>query len=100
MLQALMPTIIVLSWLALPVTILCVIDDWFLRPRRALGAQSAAPGAGAGAAPRAPVSAAADAALMRRADGPGAEGSAGAPAAVRGAAPPPPSAAGDGPIMT
>jgi len=34
--QFLMPIVIALSWLALPVTLLCVIDDWFLRPRRAL----------------------------------------------------------------
>jgi signal peptidase I len=29
-----MPLILVLSWLALPVGLLCVIDDWFVRPRR------------------------------------------------------------------
>jgi signal peptidase I len=34
MLQTLMPLIVLLSWLALPVTLVCVIDDWFLRPRR------------------------------------------------------------------
>lgn len=28
------PLIALLSWLALPVAIVCVIDDWFLRPRR------------------------------------------------------------------
>jgi signal peptidase I len=36
MLQSLMPIIVLLSWLALPVTVVCVIDDWFLRPRRTL----------------------------------------------------------------
>ena len=36
MLQTLMPLIVVLSWLALPVSIVCIVDDWFLRPRRAL----------------------------------------------------------------
>ena len=41
MLQSLMPLIVVLSWLALPVTLICIVDDWFLRPRRAL---AAAPG--------------------------------------------------------
>jgi len=38
MLQSLMPIIVVLSWLALPVTVICVIDDWLLRPRRTLAA--------------------------------------------------------------
>src|ERR1700683_4830582 len=38
MLQTLMPIIVLLSWLALPVTLLCVVDDWFLRPRRQLRA--------------------------------------------------------------
>jgi signal peptidase I len=38
MLQSLMPIIVVLSWLALPVTVICVIDDWLLRPRRGLRA--------------------------------------------------------------
>src|ERR1700732_4622100 len=38
MLQSLMPIIVLLSWLALPVTAVCVVDDWFLRPRRALSA--------------------------------------------------------------
>jgi signal peptidase I len=33
-----MPIIVLLSWLALPVTVVCVLDDWFLRPRRALAA--------------------------------------------------------------
>jgi signal peptidase I len=36
MLQSLMPLIVLLSWLALPVTIVCVIDDWFVRPRRVI----------------------------------------------------------------
>lgn len=34
----LMQIVVLLSWLALPVTILCVIDDWFLRPRRQIAA--------------------------------------------------------------
>jgi signal peptidase I len=38
MLQTLMPIIVLLSWLALPVTLICVVDDWFLRPRRQLRA--------------------------------------------------------------
>jgi signal peptidase I len=38
MLQSLMPIIVVLSWAALPVTVICVVDDWFLRPRRTLTA--------------------------------------------------------------
>ena len=42
MLQSLMPLIVLMSWLALPVTLVCIVDDWFLRPRRAL---AAAPGA-------------------------------------------------------
>jgi signal peptidase I len=42
MLQSLKPLIDLLSWLALPVTLACIVDDWFLRPRRAL---AAAPGA-------------------------------------------------------
>jgi signal peptidase I len=37
-LQMLMNVAMPLSWLAIPVTILCVIDDWFLRPRRQLAA--------------------------------------------------------------
>ena len=36
MLQILMPLVVFLSWLALPVTLVCIVDDWFLRPRRAL----------------------------------------------------------------
>ena len=31
----LMPLIVVLSWLALPVALVCIVDDWLLRPRRA-----------------------------------------------------------------
>ena len=42
MLQSLMPLIILMSWLALPVGLICIVDDWFLRPRRTL---AAAPGA-------------------------------------------------------
>src|SRR5215469_9663314 len=34
--QSLMSLVVVLSWLALPVAVVCIIDDWFLRPRRAL----------------------------------------------------------------
>jgi signal peptidase I len=34
--QMLMQIIVILSWLALPVGLLCIIDDWFLRPRRQL----------------------------------------------------------------
>ncbi|GAC1698123.1 MAG: signal peptidase I [Steroidobacteraceae bacterium] len=44
MLQTLMPIIVLLSWLALPVTLMCVVDDWFLRPRRALRAAAAGGG--------------------------------------------------------
>jgi signal peptidase I len=36
--QLLMQIIVLLSWLALPVGVLCVIDDWFLRPRRQIAA--------------------------------------------------------------
>lgn len=32
----LMQIIVILSWLALPVGLLCIIDDWFLKPRRQL----------------------------------------------------------------
>jgi signal peptidase I len=32
--QLLMKIIVLLSWLALPVGLLCVADDWFFRPRR------------------------------------------------------------------
>ena len=34
----LMQVILVLSWLALPVGLLCILDDWFLRPRRQIAA--------------------------------------------------------------
>ena len=40
--QSLMSVIVVLSWLALPVALVCIVDDWFLRPRRVL-ASSAPP---------------------------------------------------------
>jgi signal peptidase I len=36
--QLLMQIIVLLSWLALPVGVLCVADDWFLRPRRQIAA--------------------------------------------------------------
>jgi len=36
--QLLMQIIVLLSWLALPVGVLCVIDDWFMRPRRQIAA--------------------------------------------------------------
>jgi signal peptidase I len=34
----LMKLIVVLSWIAIPVAALCVVDDWFFRPRRQLAA--------------------------------------------------------------
>src|SRR5579863_2897069 len=34
----LMQVIVALSWLALPVGLLCIVDDWFLRPRRQIAA--------------------------------------------------------------
>jgi signal peptidase I len=34
----LMQLISILSWLAIPVAIVCVVDDWFLRPRRQIAA--------------------------------------------------------------
>jgi signal peptidase I len=34
MMTSLMPLIVLLSWLALPVGVICVVDDWLLRPRR------------------------------------------------------------------
>src|ERR1700682_229600 len=42
MLQTLMPLIVLLSWLALPVSLVCIVDDWLLRPRRVIagGAQA------------------------------------------------------------
>ena len=36
MLQTLMPLIVLLSWLALPVTLVCIVDDWLLRPPRVI----------------------------------------------------------------
>ena len=36
--QMLMPIVVFLSWLALPVGLLCIADDWFLRPRRQIAA--------------------------------------------------------------
>src|SRR5882672_8672944 len=36
MLQTLKPFIVLLSWLALPVTLVCIVDDWLLRPRRVI----------------------------------------------------------------
>jgi hypothetical protein len=42
MLQTLMPLIVLLSWLAVPVTLVCVIDDWFLRPRRVVASPTLA----------------------------------------------------------
>ena len=38
MLQTLMPFIFFLSWLALPVSLVCIVDDWLLRPRRVIAA--------------------------------------------------------------
>jgi signal peptidase I len=38
MLQTLSPLILLLSWLALPVTLVCMVDDWLLRPRRTIAA--------------------------------------------------------------
>ncbi len=35
MLDSLMPILVLLSWLALPVGLICVVDDWLLRPQRA-----------------------------------------------------------------
>ena len=37
----LMPLIVLLAWLALPVGLICIVDDWLLRPRRAPGAPDA-----------------------------------------------------------
>jgi signal peptidase I len=53
MLSTLMPLIVFLSWLALPVGLLCIYDDWFARPKRhlqALASGQRAAGAGADAA--------------------------------------------------
>src|SRR6516162_2821064 len=36
--QSLMSVIVLLSWLALPVALICIVDDWFLRPRRLIAA--------------------------------------------------------------
>jgi len=36
--QMLMQLIVVLSWVAIPVTLICVVDDWFFRPRRQIAA--------------------------------------------------------------
>ena len=36
--QMLMPIAVFLSWLALPVGLLCIADDWFFRPRRQIAA--------------------------------------------------------------
>ena len=36
--QMLMPIVVFLSWLALPVGLLCIADDWFLRPGRQIAA--------------------------------------------------------------
>src|SRR5205823_1148370 len=38
--QALMPLIVLLSWLALPVTVVCIVDDWLLRPQRSIAASA------------------------------------------------------------
>jgi signal peptidase I len=37
----LMPLIVLLAWLALPVGLICIVDDWVLRPRRAPGTPDA-----------------------------------------------------------
>jgi signal peptidase I len=39
----LMNLIVVLSWLAIPVGLVCIVDDWFRRPRRQALAAGAAP---------------------------------------------------------
>ncbi|HEY2339322.1 MAG TPA: signal peptidase I, partial [Steroidobacteraceae bacterium] len=36
--QSLMSIIVLLSWLALPVALICIVDDWFLRPQRLIAA--------------------------------------------------------------
>jgi len=36
--QMLMKLIMLLSWAAIPVAVICVVDDWFLRPKRQLAA--------------------------------------------------------------
>jgi len=45
MLATLMPLIALLSWLALPVGLLCIFDDWFARPKRQLRAMAQGDGA-------------------------------------------------------
>lgn len=37
----LMQLVVLLSWLAIPVALLCVVDDWFMRPRRQIAAAPA-----------------------------------------------------------
>src|SRR5688572_7407061 len=34
----LMQLVVLLSWLAIPVGLICIVDDWFLRPRRQIAA--------------------------------------------------------------
>jgi signal peptidase I len=51
MLQFLMPIIVFLSWLALPVGLLCIYDDWFARPGRQLRALAAGAEPAGGAEP-------------------------------------------------
>ena len=36
--QSLMSAIVLLSWLAVPVGLVCIVDDWFLRPQRLIAA--------------------------------------------------------------
>src|SRR5215470_13942750 len=36
--QSLVSVIVLLSWLALPVALVCIVDDWFLRPQRLIAA--------------------------------------------------------------
>src|ERR1700751_1280715 len=36
--QSLISIIVLLSWLALPVALVCIVDDWFLRPQRVIAA--------------------------------------------------------------
>jgi len=43
MIPMLMLIIVLLSWLALPATLICIADDWFLRPRRQLRATGELP---------------------------------------------------------
>ncbi len=44
--------ITILAWLALPALFIAIIDDWFYRPRRRLGAPGGIPGGAAAGAPR------------------------------------------------